>query len=369
MIVIVAVLAAGFVGYQYVKSKMDKIQTTDLNKEKVETNERKEETKEASKGYTTIALFGLDNRKTGYYDRGNSDVIMIMSMNNDTKELQMVSVYRDTYLNIQGDQDSFRKANSAYAYGGPEQAISMLNKNLDLDIDNYVTFDFETVADAIDILGGVDIEIESQEELNYLNKYIDHTDGILGTSTKHVYNTGKQTLSGVQAVAYGRIRYTSGSDFRRAERHRLVLTQLFKKAKKADLAELNSLMDEIFPKIKTDLTQKQILSMVTTVLDYDLKDSRGFPFDKRSTKLSQSVGWVDVPCDLLTNVTELHKYLYSNEKYEPSSTVEEYSDTIVNNTGFTKEKAEDDRFSEIDDFDGKNDTDEKDDVSGTVVDE
>ena len=353
IIIIVAVAAAAaFCGYKYLQSKMDKINREELDKSKVHKNEVKEETKQALKGYTTIALFGLDNRSTGYYERGNYDVIMVMSLNNETKEVQMVSIYRDTYVNIQTEDSKFRKANAAYAYGGPEGAISMLNKNFDLDIDNYVTFDFETVADAIDVLGGVDIEITSETELTQLNKYITHTNGILGTNADLVSGVGEHTLSGVQAVAFGRIRYTAGSDYRRAERHRQVLTELFKKAKKANLATLNKLVDTAFPKIKTDLTQKQITDMMSVMLDYDLKDSRGFPFEKNNITLPNPVGNIDVPCDLKKNVKELHQYLYGNDGYEPSDAILEYNQRIINDTGFAEGDEEKDRFSEIDKFDG-----------------
>lgn len=355
IIVVIALVACGFVGYNYIKGKFGKIGRVELDKDKVQKSDLDEATQKTFEGNTTIALFGLDNRSTGYYDRGNSDVIMIVNVNNDTKKLQVVSVYRDTFLNIQNSDGSFHKANAAYAYGGPEQAISMLNKNLDLDIDNYVTFDFATVADAIDVLGGVEIEIESQSELGYLNDYIEHTNGILGTNAEYVYSTGTQNLSGVQAVAYGRIRYTSGSDFRRAERHRLVLTQLLKKAKKANIAQLNELMDVVFPQIKTDLTQKQITDMMSVMLDYDLKDSRGFPFEKCSKNMGGNIGWVDVPCDLETNVKELHEYLYGTENYDPTEAIKEYSYEIINQTGLSAESAEKDRYEEIDNFDGSND--------------
>lgn len=352
--VLLLLAAAGlFIGYyakQYIKSKVQKVQEEVLDEEKVQVNEVKEETKEVMQEYTTIALFGLDNRDTGNYERGNSDVIMIMSLNNKTKKFQMVSVYRDTYLNIQTEDEKYRKANAAYASGGAEGAVSMLNKNLDLDIDNYVTFDFETVADAIDVLGGVDVEITSREELKWLNMYVDHTNDILGTDSEEISGIGVHTLDGVQAVAYGRIRYTAGSDYRRAERHRIVLTELLKKAKEADVRTLSRLVDVVFPEIKTDLTEDQIMDLIPVVLEYDLKDSRGFPFEKNNTTLPNPVGNIDVACDLVTNVKELHEYLYSDTAYEPSDEVIEYSEKIEVDTGFSLGDEEKDRFEETDDF-------------------
>ena len=220
-------------GALYVYSKLNLLNKKELDQSKVGKNQVSEETEQTFEGNTTIALFGLDNREQGVYDTGNSDVIMIMNINNDTKEVSLVSVYRDTYLNIagEGEEEKFRKANAAYAAGGAEQAVTMLNRNLDLDIDNYVAFDFKSVAEAIDILGGVEIDIESQAEMDYLNDYISYTSEYVGGSDETVDHLGKQTLNGVQAVSYARIRYTTGGDFKRAERQRRVLNELIKKAK------------------------------------------------------------------------------------------------------------------------------------------
>lgn len=344
-IVILLILGAGF----YIQQKLDKIQTTDLDQSKIEKNDVSKETEAAFKGYTTIALFGLDNRTQGVYKQGNSDVIMIMSINNDTQEVKMVSVYRDTYLNISSTGQLFRKANAAYANGGAEEAESMLNKNLDLDIDNYVSFDFGAVAEAIDILGGVKINIDSSIELHYVNEYITYTNKILGTNASHISGTGTHTLNGVQAVAYSRVRYTAGGDFKRAQRQRRVLSQMIKKAKKANLLELNKLIDTVFPDIKTDLTKSEMLKMMNAMLGYDMSSSSGFPFYRTTATLS-TVGSIVIPCDLEKNVSKLHKLLYGNDGYEPSSAVQTYNSIIINNTGKTKDDAIEDEFTKKDDF-------------------
>lgn len=349
-IVILVLLAIALFFY----NKLNLIETDTLDKTKVQVNEVSEETQATFQGYTTIALFGLDNREQGVYTTGNSDLIMIMNINNDTKEVSMVSVYRDTYLNVAavGEKERFRKANAAYSAGGPEQAVTMLNRNLDIEIDNYVSFDFSAVADAIDILGGVDIEIESEAELGYLNEYIMANNGILGTDSPTLSTTGTHTLDGVQAVAYARIRYTKGGDYKRAERQRRVLNEMISKAKKANLVQLNELVDTIFPKIKTDLSKKDIVSMMTAMIGYDMANSGGFPYDRTTTTPSKSVGNVVVPCTLESNVIELHRQLFATESYEPSYTVKEYSEFIINNTGLTGKDAAPDQFNEGDDFDG-----------------
>lgn len=349
--IIILIIVAGAL---YVYSKLNLFNRKELDQSKVGKNEVSKETQQTFEGNTTIALFGLDNRDQGVYDTGNSDVIMVMNINNDTKEVSLVSVYRDTYLNIagEGEEEKFRKANAAYSAGGAEQAVTMLNRNLDLDIDNYVAFDFKSVAEAIDILGGVEIDIESQAEMDYLNDYISYTSEYVGGSDEMIDHLGKQTLNGVQAVSYARIRYTAGGDFKRAERQRRVLNELIKKAKDASLTELNELVSTIFPEVSTDLTQKDIISMMPVMLKYDMANSGGFPYDKTTDTPSKKIGSIVIPCDLESNVIQLHKQLFGTEDYQPSETVQSYNDTIIDLAGKTTKDSETDQFSDQDDFFG-----------------
>jgi LCP family protein required for cell wall assembly len=311
-----------------------------------------EESDPSYTGYTTIAFYGVDSRNS--QDKGRSDVIMLLSIDNDSQDIKVVSVYRDTFLNVTADKDTsnFEKANAAYAYGGVEGATTMLEKNLDLDIDNYVTCDFATIAKAIDILDGVTINISSEEELGYLNKYIDNTNKILDTNSKHISSTGKHTLDGVQSVAYTRIRYTAGGDYKRAQRQRTVFSQIAKKAKSADFTTLVKLMNQVYPKITTNLKKSEMLSMVKAMRGYSTNDMRGFPFKRAAVTLG-SKGSVVVPCDLSTNVKQLHKFLYgSNTDYTVSDTVKEYSQHIINETGLTCSSAESDSFDSKDSSSG-----------------
>ena len=354
--VIELIVLALILAMLYFYSKLDMIDTQQVDQNKVKVNKVTEETEQTFQGYTTIAIFGLDNRTQGVYEAGNSDVIMVMNINNDTREMSLVSVYRDTYLNVadaESDELMFRKCNSAYQKGGPERAITMLNRNLDLEIDNYVSVDFRAVANAIDILGGVDIEIESNAELGYLNEYIDANNGILGTDSPMLTSTGMQTLDGVQAVAYSRIRYTAGGDFKRAERQRRVFSQMVEKAKKAKLSQVNELIEAVFPQIQTDLSKKNMLSMASAMIGYDMAYSSGFPMDKTTATPSKSIGSIDVPCTLESNVVALHNQLFGTENYEPSETVKKYSEHIIKVTGIREDDAEQDQFSKADDFTGK----------------
>lgn len=352
-IIEIVVLIILLVGVFYA-SKLNKINRQQLDESKVEKAEVSKETEETLSGYTDIALFGLDNRSNGTYDTGNSDVIMILSINNDTKEVRMVSVYRDTYLDVSSkdEKSNFQKCNSAYARGGAERAVSMLNKNLDLNIDNYVVFDFAAIADAIDLLGGIELDI-TENEMKIMNEsYITYTEDIVGKESSLIDHAGTQTVDGVQAVSYARIRYTAGGDFKRAERQRRVLNELIKKAKDASLTELNELVSTIFPEVSTDLTQKDIISMMPVMLKYDMANSGGFPYDKTTDTPSKKIGSIVIPCDLESNVIQLHKQLFGTEDYQPSETVQSYNDTIIDLTGKTTKDSETDQFSDQDNFFG-----------------
>ena len=176
-----------------------------------------------------------------------------------------------------------------------------------------------------------------------------------------------QTLNGVQAVSYARIRYTAGDDYKRAERQRRVLTEMIKKAKSASLPELNSLINTVFPQISTDLDKKDIISMATVMIKYDMANSGGFPYSKDTFTPSKSIGSVVAPCDLESNVIELHKRLYGTDNYTPSETVKKYSEHIVDVSGYTAEWKADNRFSGQDEF-FENGTQTTDDGSGSTED-
>ena len=277
IIVLLIVLAA-----LYVWQALNKIEKADPSSSKLDAadlnineDELEEETIEIMKGYEDVALFGVDNYFNGHADSGNSDVIMVASINNDTKEVKLVSVYRDTFLDTDiqtADSPNFHKANRAFAIGGAEQSIRMLNASLDLDIEHFITVDFKVVTDVVNMLGGVEVEVDSAE-LKYINHHIDTTAKATGDTPVHLTTTGLQTLNGTQATAYARIRSTAGSDFARAERQREVITQIVKKAKKTDLPTINKIIDQVFPEICTNYTSTDIIRLAASMFNYELADS------------------------------------------------------------------------------------------------
>ena len=294
-----------------------------INKEVKQTQKKKKEEQKVSKGYHNIALFGVDARD-GQLGRGTrSDTIIIASINLDTQEIKLVSVFRDTYLNL--SNDSYNKCNAAYAQGGPEQAISMLNTNLDLDITDYVTVGFGGLIDSVDALGGIEMEIQDAE-ISHLNNYQLTMAEELGVDYTPVEHSGKQLLNGMQATAYCRIRYTKGDDFRRAERQRDVLTAMVEKAKEASVSSLKEMVTAILPEVETSLGVNDIVSVLGTVAGYNVVASDGFPFeDGRVGATVGSKGSCVIPVDLTDNVTALHELLYPGTEYQPSQQVHSIS--------------------------------------------
>lgn len=283
-------------------------------------------------GYTTIALFGLDNRSSNNYKSGNSDTIMIANIDNKTKQVKLVSVYRDTYLNI-GD-GKLSKANAAYAHGGATQAVQMLNSNLDLAITDYVCVDWAALVQAIDALGGIDIEI-TQAEMNSINKYLHDVDKVTGLTTSLVTQYGNVHLDGSQATTYARIRKLAGDDYKRASRQRIVIQAMLTKAKTSDISTLTKICNVVFDDIKTTLTMSEILYLMKDVASYDIVSTTGFPFDLTNARLT-GTGDTVVPASLASNVAELHSYMFEDQSYTVSNTVQSISDTIAANTGITE---------------------------------
>lgn len=299
-----------------------------INEEVAENLQENEEN--VVKGYRNIALFGVDSREGELGKGTRSDSMIIASINQDTQEIKLISVFRDTYLNL--SNDTYNKCNAAYAKGGPEQAISMLNANMDLNISDYVTVGFSGLIDAIDALGGIEMEV-TESEITHLNNYQLCMAEELGVDYIPVQKSGKQLLNGMQATAYCRIRYTKGDDFRRAERQRNVLTAMMNKAKEASVSELTDMVSAVLPQVETSLDVNEILSVLGSVAGYDVVVSDGFPFEEYRTGANVgSKGSCVIPDSLEENVIYLHELLYPEEQYIPSKQVQTFSAQIEEQT-------------------------------------
>ena len=341
IICMMLILVLGMAGavFGYAASKVNKIQKIEVKKETLKESITEEV--EHKSGYLNVAVFGLDSRD-GSLDKGNrSDTIMIASLNNDTKEVKLVSIYRDTLLEL--DDGSYNKANSAYSFGGPEGAVSLINRNLDMNIEKYVTVNFNALVDVIDAVGGLDLEL-THEEVVHMNNYCVETSEITGKKYKKIEPevAGTYHLNGVQAVSYSRIRYTEGGDFQRTSRQRLVIEKIAEKAKKADLSTINKIIDAVFPEITTSFTSGEIVKMSAGLLQYSIGDNEGFPMDNETPdSIPGYQGSYVVPKGLEENVIKLHKFLFPDEDYTPTDTVKEISDHIKDVTGIYPDDSED----------------------------
>lgn len=323
----------------YAVLKAGKVNKISINPENIEVNEAVKNN-ETLKGYRNIALFGVDARDKSLGKGNRSDTIIIASVNLDTGDVKLVSVYRDTYLNL--GNDTYNKCNAAYAKGGPEQAINMLNMNLDLNIEDYITVGFTGLEKIIDALGGVEVNI-LESEISHLNNYQISMVGKSSDGENFVADEGKdyipvtragvQTLNGLQATAYCRVRQV-GNDFMRAERQREVLTAIMEKAKQASPATLNKILDEVLPYVSTSLDVDEMLTVLGEASKYNITGKDGFPFEEyRTTDTLGGKGSCVIPVDLKANVIKLHEFLFDTEEYQLSNEVQSYSQKISADTG------------------------------------
>ena len=324
LILLLAAAAAAFV--IYMRSQLQTVNSVRLAESVENSISRQVREDKVMAGYQNIALFGVDSREQDLLGGDNrSDTIMICSIDKKSGEVKLVSVYRDTLLDIGGGD--FRKCNAAYAFGGPQQAIEMLNSNLDLNITDFVTVGFEGLADTIDAFGGIDLEI-TEEEMEYMNSYMDDMYYEIGTDYDEVTDYGMQHLSGIQATAYCRIRYTAGDDFRRAERQRTVLSLTMQKAKEANPLQLIAAANSVLGETATSLDTMELIMFMLRARTMDLTETSGFPSEEDRVFATVNGESCVVPYYLTTNVRTLHEMLFGQEDYEPSATVQENNDII-----------------------------------------
>ena len=332
ILTLILIFCTGYV-VRYMNIKPD----VQFNTKNVKNDNIDVKKQEQMQGYWTIAVFGVDSRDGGVGRGANADVQIIVCIDRGTGEVKLASVFRDTYLNLAAGS-RFAKINEAYADGGPEQAVAALNKNLDLDIEHYATFNWRAVADVITMLGGVDIDI-TQKEFRYMNAYIHETSieskvNEKNPAAEYIKGPGMQHLDGVQAVAYARLRYMD-DDFTRTKRQREVISQVLANAKKADLATLTNVIDTVLPQIAFNVDVGDILELAKGVNRYNIVGSEGFPYDL-TTQMMGKKGDCVIPQSLASNVTKLHAYLFNDTDYKPSAAVWTYSDKIAEDSGSYK---------------------------------
>lgn len=305
--------------FLFLRSSFGRIQKYDLNMDDIVVNDKDSNMDD----YQTIALFGVDNQDNEIKDVGSrTDSIIIASINKSTKDVKLMSIYRDTYVSIDGEYD---KINAAYAYGGPEQAINTINRNLDLNITDFATVNFKALADAVDIVGGIKLTIKSEKELENLNDYIGNMNKINGGDSPKFEETGTYTFDGNQAVAYSRIRYMEGGDHERANHQRLVVEGIVKKVKQQPW-KLKALADTVIPQCKTSLSTGDMTSLAMGLLRYSIVDSQAYPFDSVDERYGGI--YYGFPLTVYSNTVKAHEYLYGTKDYEPTEELGRISDKV-----------------------------------------
>ena len=325
LVLLVIILGVGVGAYSYITGKLGKMQQVQINEEDLNINQ---EVAENLTGYRNIAIFAIDSRADDYGKGNRSDGIIVASINNKTKEVKLISVYRDTYLQMKNSLD---KATHAYSYGEAPLAINMLNTNLDLNIKEFLAVNFDAVAIAVEAIGGIEMNVTSEEMAIMNREYIDYTSQYTGMKSSHIKKAGMQTLDGVQAVSYCRVRYTEGGDYKRTERMRNVIMAIAEKVKTKSIGEINNLLDKVLPRVYTNISVNSVLGMVPDALNYKINDSIGWPYEIKSFS---NPTFYAAPVTLESNVIKLHQEVFGEENYEPSETVKEISKKIINKTGY-----------------------------------
>lgn len=329
LLVVTAIVIIGM-GITYFLGKFSQVEIEEIKAEELMMNIEIEESVDFGEGYLNVAIFGVDSRDGELGEGTLSDTIIIASLNNETKEVKLVSVYRDTYLNL--SDGTYSKCNAAYSYGGATMAINMLNTNLDMNIEKYVTVDFTVITDIVDAIGGIEIEID-ESEIDAVNEYIAETAKVAGKEGVEITESGLQVLDGVQATTYARIRSTTGGDFKRTDRQRYVIEQIVKKVKTCNLATISTLIDEVLPNVLTNFTATEIAFYAASYLDIELGATMGFP-EIVTTGTIPGVGSSVIPVTLESNVISLHEFLFPDLEYEPSETVYANSSVITSRTSW-----------------------------------
>ena len=318
-LLILLLLAISAAGFFMVRHSLGTIERTELDQSMLCTVNEDPNIKD----YQNIALFGVDDQDNTIRDKGSrTDSIIVASINKRNHKVKLLSIYRDTYVSINGEYD---KINAAYSFGGPNLAIQTINRNLDLNITDFATVNFKALADAVDIVGGIELTIKSEKELENLNDYIGNMNKINGGDSPKFDSVGTYTFDGNQAVAYSRIRYMEGGDHERSNHQRLVVDGIVKKVKRNPLV-IPRLTSTVLPQCKTSLSSTDMTALLTTLLMTEITDSQGYPFDSADARYNGI--YYGFPKTARSNAAKAHLYLFGTEDYQVSEELGKISDKI-----------------------------------------
>lgn len=352
-IAVLLILSGILFVYAWINRSMDKMNQDTLDSSQIQINSEVKANTDLSQmsGTQVIALVGVDARGvkgSELAESMNSDTIILCCIDHDKQEIRMVSIMRDTWMNMAKYTDEyyeFDKANSAYNRGGPESMLSMLNTNLDFALTDYVTVNFKALADAIDVLGGLDIEMTNAEcvHANNYNREVSEAQGVEYEAIPYDEDLGDdysevRHVSGALATSYARIRYGGGDDAKRTSRQRIVINLMVQKLKQ-NPTKIPEILDKVMGNVSTSLTKNEILELGMHAVTYTMGTSYAYPFQLcYGENVVNALGEdVVIPVTLEFNVRELHEYLYPGLSYEPSAAVTEYSDYIARKSGYDED--------------------------------
>lgn len=352
-ITVLLILSGILFVYAWINRSMDKMNQDTLDISQIQINSEVKANTDLSQmsGTQVIALVGVDARGvegSELAESMNSDTIILCCIDHDKQEIRMVSIMRDTWMNMAKYTDEyyeFDKANSAYNRGGPESMLSMLNTNLDFALTDYVTVNFKALADAIDVLGGLDIEMTNAEcvHANNYNREVSEAQGVEYEAIPYDEDLGDdysevRHVSGALATSYARIRYGGGDDAKRTSRQRIVINLMVQKLKQ-NPTKIPEILDKVMGNVSTSLTKNEILELGMHAVTYTMGTSYAYPFQLcYGENVVNALGEdVVIPVTLEFNVRELHEYLYPGLSYEPSAAVTEYSDYIARKSGYDED--------------------------------
>ena len=352
-ITVLLILSGILFVYAWINRSMDKMNQDTLDSSQIQINSEVKANTDLSQmsGTQVIALVGVDARGvegSELAESMNSDTIILCCIDHDKQEIRMVSIMRDTWMNMAKYTDEyyeFDKANSAYNRGGPESMLSMLNTNLDFALADYVTVNFKALADAIDVLGGLDIEMTNAEcvHANNYNREVSEAQGVEYEAIPYDEDLGDdysevRHVSGALATSYARIRYGGGDDAKRTSRQRIVINLMVQKLKQ-NPTKIPEILDKVMGNVSTSLTKNEILELGMHAVTYTMGTSYAYPFQLcYGENVVNALGEdVVIPVTLEFNVRELHEYLYPGLSYEPSAAVTEYSDYIARKSGYDED--------------------------------
>ncbi len=265
-IIVILLASSIIIAYKFIMNRISKINYVEIDKSQIEISteviDNNIVTQDEFDDIKTIALFGSDSRNTADVHSGRADSIMIVSLNPKLKTLKLISIPRDTYVNVPGY--GWTKINHAYAYGKEQLLLQTINNNFGINVTEYATVDFVGLANLINYIGGISMNI-SQEERDIINKYLVEIYALENLPYQEMTEFGDVILTGEQAVAHCRNRYV-GNDFERARRQRDVIMAVINKISGMDVESALTYVDYGLSQIQTNVNVKEYLPNITNAL-------------------------------------------------------------------------------------------------------